>query len=68
MKRLVLMLIAVALCQVAAIAQPKATFTEDSYDFGVIKESKGPVTHTFKFVNTGSSKFYCQASKARQKR
>ena len=55
MKRIVLMLIAVVLCQMAAMAQPKATFKEMVYDFGTIKESKGQVKHTFEFTNTGNT-------------
>lgn len=54
MKRIILMIIAVALCQVAAMAQSEATFKETTYDFGTIKESKGPVKHTFELVNTGN--------------
>ena len=53
MRRLVLFLIAAVLCQVAVVAQPKATFKETTYDFGTIKESKGAVKHTFQFTNTG---------------
>lgn len=53
MKRIILMIIAVALFQVAAMAQSKATFKETTYDFGTIKEAKGPVKHTFEFKNTG---------------
>lgn len=53
MKRIILAVLAVSLCQMAVMAQPKATFKESSYDFGVIKESNGPVKHTFEFVNTG---------------
>ena len=53
MKRFILISMAMALCFVAAMAQPKATFKESSYDFGTIKESKGPVKHTFEVVNTG---------------
>lgn len=49
------MLLAVVACQVALQAQPVATFKESVYDFGVIKEEKGPVKHTFEFVNTGDS-------------
>ena len=32
----------------------QATFAEQNYDFGTIKEEKGPVSHTFEFINTGS--------------
>ena len=49
------MLLAVVLCQVAAMAQAKATFKESTYDFGTIKESKGQVKHTFEFTNTGDT-------------
>ena len=48
-----LFLIAAVLCQVAVVAQPKATFKETTYDFGTNKESKGAVKHTFQFTNTG---------------
>ena len=30
-----------------------AKFTEQVYDFGVIKENGGPVSHEFEFTNTG---------------
>ncbi len=52
-KRFFFLLIAVMACQVALQAQPVATFKESVHDFGVIKESKGPVKYTFEFVNTG---------------
>lgn len=32
----------------------KITFLEEKYDFGTIEESNGQVTHSFKFVNTGT--------------
>lgn len=53
MKRIFFITLAVVLCHVVAMAQSKATFKETTYDFGTIKESKGPVKHTFQFVNTG---------------
>lgn len=31
----------------------KIEFAEKTFDFGVIKEKKGPVTHEFEFTNTG---------------
>lgn len=30
------------------------TFYEKVYDFGTIKEEKGPVSHEFEFINTGN--------------
>ena len=54
MKRFIIFSLAMALCCIAAMAQPKATFKEASYDFGTIKESKGPVKHTFEVVNIGN--------------
>ena len=55
MKRFLLMMAAAVLCQMAMMAQPQATFKESTYDFGTIKESKGPVKHTFEFTNTGDT-------------
>lgn len=55
MKRYLFLLLAIMACQVAVLAQPKATFNEMTYDFGTIKESKGPVKHTFEVKNTGDS-------------
>jgi hypothetical protein len=52
MRRYLVLLLAVIACQVAVMAQ-QATFKEATYDFGTIKESKGPVKHTFEVVNTG---------------
>ena len=52
MRRYLVLLLAVIACQVAVMAQ-QATFKEATYDFGTIKESKGPVKHTFELVNTG---------------
>lgn len=48
------MLLTLALCQVLAVAQPRATFKETVYDFGTIKESKGAVKHTFTITNNGN--------------
>ena len=56
MKRFVntmLLLLAMTLTAVAD-DYAEATFKEVSYDFGTIKESKGPVTHKFEFTNTGN--------------
>lgn len=52
MRRYLVLLLAVIACQVAVMAQ-QVTFKESTYDFGTIKESKGPVKHTFELVNTG---------------
>ncbi len=35
--------------------EPKMSFTEKEHDFGMIKESDGPVTYEFEFKNTGNS-------------
>ena len=32
----------------------QATFPEKTYDFGIIKEEKGPVSTTFEVINTGN--------------
>src|SRR5690606_2810425 len=34
--------------------QPEISFSETSYNFGLIKEEEGPVEHTFLFVNKGN--------------
>ncbi len=34
---------------------PAITFAETTYDFGVIPENGGPVSHTFEFTNTGNA-------------
>ena len=51
MKRIIFALLAIMAFQISAWSQPKATFKENTYDFGTIKESKGPVKHTFEFKN-----------------
>lgn len=33
--------------------QAEITFAEKTFDFGYIKENKGPVSHSFEFINTG---------------
>lgn len=57
-------IILVALCAAccAAVAQksderrlPAIKFDTIEYDFGTIKESDGPVTHTFVYTNTGTA-------------
>ena len=58
MKRLIntmLLLLAMTLTTVAQDNDyAEITFKEISYNFGTIKESKGPVTHKFEFTNTGN--------------
>lgn len=34
---------------------PAITFAEKEYNFGIIEEKGGPVTHKFEFTNTGTS-------------
>lgn len=55
MKRLLNILILAIALALPAMAQdgPKATFEVTNHNFGTIKESKGPVTCKFEFVNTG---------------
>lgn len=36
-------------------AQPQIKFAETSYNFGLIREDGGPVTHFFEFTNTGDA-------------
>ena len=53
MKRFILSVFALAVCSIAIMAQPVATFNVSTHDFGTIKESKGPVKHSFELTNTG---------------
>lgn len=39
----------------AGNGKAKITFESPRYDFGYIQESKGKVTHTFEFTNTGDA-------------
>ena len=48
-----MMAVAMMMGCLAMMAQPKATFNHETYDFGTIKESAGQVKHTFEFTNTG---------------
>lgn len=43
------------LLNISVFAQnhPEISFSETSYDFGLVKEEEGPVDHTFLFVNKG---------------
>lgn len=56
MKRFVNIMLLLFAMSLTAVAQDyaEATFKETSYNFGTIKESKGPVTHKFEFTNTGN--------------
>lgn len=61
MKRYLRLLMLMAACVLAvspAMAKKtkaSAEFAERVYDFGVVKESGGPVSHDFEFTNTGES-------------
>ncbi len=56
MKRLFFVIVSLVVCSVAIVAQDysQATFVDRKFDFGYIKEAKGPVSHTFEFTNTGN--------------
>lgn len=58
MKRLLNTMLLLFAMTLTAVAQDnnyaEATFKETTYNFGTIKESKGPVTHKFEFTNTGN--------------
>ncbi|HLF33765.1 MAG TPA: DUF1573 domain-containing protein [Cyclobacteriaceae bacterium] len=40
------------------------TFESTTHDFGTVEEANGPVSHTFKFTNTGSSPLVIQGVQA----
>jgi hypothetical protein len=46
--------IAVSAKKKTSDGQAVAKFTEQTYDFGTIKESKGAVSHEFEFINSGN--------------
>lgn len=57
MKRFLLTIVAAIMCCLGSLAQTsyaQATFPDRVHDFGYIKESKGPVKHTFEVLNTGN--------------
>ena len=56
MKRFVNIMLLLFAITLTAVAEDyaEATFKETSYNFGTIKEAKGPVTHKFEFTNTGN--------------
>ena len=37
------------------VKTPAISFAEKTYDFGIIAENGGPVSHSFEFVNTGTA-------------
>ena len=55
MKRILFIFMAILLATGLASAQKKAVISaeETSYNFGVIKETDGKVSHTFAITNTG---------------
>lgn len=57
MKRLIPLLLLAITCIAAIAGDEDATikFEEQTHDFGAIKEDNGPVTHEFKFTNTGTT-------------
>lgn len=57
MKNFIVLVVILLFINWSVFAQQRAasiTFTEESFDFGKIKESDGPVSHSFSFTNTGS--------------
>lgn len=56
MKKLILATLAFLMFAVVVIAQdkPQIKFSEETFDFGTIKEEKGPADHKFTFTNTGT--------------
>lgn len=60
MKKIILLIVAVIAMAVPASADSKGgkakiQFEEYTYDFGVIKEANGSVSHEFVFTNTGTA-------------
>jgi hypothetical protein len=53
MRKIVSLFFAVIVCALSAFAGAKAEFAEKSYDFGMVKEEGGKVSHEFTFTNTG---------------
>ena len=53
----VIALIMTVFCTAIAADQgkPAISFSEKAYSFGNIQEANGPVTHVFKFTNTGNA-------------
>ncbi len=66
-KKILLLFTVLSLSFQFMIAQgvaPKMSFDHTKYDFGKIKEDGGPVTHVFKFTNTGSEPVVIQSVNA----
>lgn len=63
MKNRIFALAALMMAVVAAQAQQKVDlqFDETEFDFGLIREDGGSVSHSFRFVNTGSAPFTVQS-------
>ncbi len=49
------LVLALALLAIPASAQGRLAFEAETLDFGRIAEVEGPVTHTFRFTNTGDA-------------
>ena len=60
----VLSLLAVVAFDASAKKQAQIKFSESTFDFGVIAEHGGPVSHTFNFTNTGDANLVILDAKA----
>lgn len=58
-KKIILLMLAIIAIAIPLSADKKGKakiqFSEYTYDFGVIKEANGAVSHTFEFTNTGNA-------------
>lgn len=59
MKKIILLIAVTVLSSLAVVnakdkKEAKISFPEKSYNFGVVKEDGGPVSHEFSFTNEGS--------------
>lgn len=59
MKQLILELILIFSITVS-VAQPQIVFDNKNHDFGTFEEETGPVTHDFRFVNSGNEPLVCK--------
>ena len=59
MKQLILGLILIFSITVS-VAQPQIVFDNKNHDFGTFEEETGPVTHDFRFVNSGNEPLVLQ--------
>ena len=66
MEKKLFLLIAMLISVLSLQAQPKAssTFEEETFDFGKVKEDKGPVEHKFVFTNSGDAPLVIQGVRA----